>query len=184
MRVLLVYAHPCEDSFVAGVLAAAVRGLEAGGHLVERRDLNAEGFSPELTEGEWRDHPDHPDPRADVADHQLALERAEALVLVYPTWWGAQPAILKGWFDRVWAAGGRFPNVRRVVAVTTHGSPKWINVLQGEAGKRLVGRVLRGATRWWARPRWIALYGVDGSDALTRGRFLAEVEQKLARPRL
>ena len=30
---------------------------------------------------------------------------ADALVLVYPTWWSGQPAMLKGWFDRVLASG-------------------------------------------------------------------------------
>ena len=24
---------------------------------------------------------------------------------VYPTWWAAQPAMLKGWIDRVWVRG-------------------------------------------------------------------------------
>ena len=34
-----------------------------------------------------------------------AVLASQALVFVYPTWWGAQPAMLKGWFDRVWANG-------------------------------------------------------------------------------
>ena len=31
------------------------------------------------------------------------LKWAEAILLVYPTWWYGLPAMLKGWFDRVWA---------------------------------------------------------------------------------
>jgi putative NADPH-quinone reductase len=61
--------------------------------------------------------------------------------------------MLKGWFDRVWASGvawdlpeganrlaPRLRNVRKVVAVTTHGSPKKINMVEGEGGKRTITR--------------------------------------------
>jgi len=33
------------------------------------------------------------------------LLAAEGLVLVFPIWWFGFPAVLKGWFDRVWAPG-------------------------------------------------------------------------------
>ena len=35
--------------------------------------------------------------------HIERLKWAEAILFVYPTWWYGLPAMLKGWFDRVWA---------------------------------------------------------------------------------
>jgi Flavodoxin-like fold len=39
-------------------------------------------------------------------DEQLAT--AEAIVPVYPAWWYGMPAMLKGYFDRVWLPGVAF----------------------------------------------------------------------------
>lgn len=196
MKVVVVYTHPCGESLVAAARDAALRGLELGGHEVRLLDLYDEGFRPELGLEEWRGHADgRRDPDCD--HHIEALRWAEALVLVYPTWWGMQPAMLRGWFDRIWTTGvaydigggptgitGRLRNLRRLVVVTTHGSSKWQNVLQGESGKRLVGRGLRVLCHPLARTRWIALYGVDGCGHDERTAFLERVERRLARPGL
>jgi putative NADPH-quinone reductase len=129
----------------------------------------------------------------DVQAHAARLEWADALVLVYPTWWGAQPAILWGWLDRVWIEGVAFTrpprvrrarpslrNIRHLVAITTHGSPKWINAIEGEPGKRVVLRRMRTCCHPRATTRWIALYGVDRSDDAERQAFLRRVERSMA----
>ena len=203
MRVLVVSAHPVPDSYVAAVRVAAIRGLAAGGHDVDHLDLDTEGFQPVLTREEWEGHrwtgveSDRPPgagdpPQADVAAHAARLRAADALVLVYPTWWGAPPAIMKGWLDRVWVEGVAFTfrpdgrrtrhelrRIRHLVAITTHGSPKRINAVEGEPGKRLVLRQLRAACHPRVRTRWIARYGIDQSDEAGRRRFLEHVERMM-----
>ena len=189
---LLVSAHPLADSYIAAVRGAAVRGLQAAGHVVDVADLDAEGFDPCRSQREWetRGEPARPD---DVQAHAARLEWADALVLVYPTWWGAQPAILWGWLGRVWIDGIAFTrrpgarrarpglhNIRHLVAITTHGSSKWINAVEGEPGKRVVLRRMRACCHRRVRTRWIALYGVDGSDEAERWAFLARVERSMA----
>jgi NAD(P)H dehydrogenase (quinone) len=42
---------------------------------------------------------------ADVAAQQACMRRSDALALVFPLWWTDVPAMLKGWFDRVWTKG-------------------------------------------------------------------------------
>jgi NAD(P)H dehydrogenase (quinone) len=41
----------------------------------------------------------------DVLAEQERVNRADALVFIYPVWWSDCPAKLKGWFDRVWTYG-------------------------------------------------------------------------------
>jgi NAD(P)H dehydrogenase (quinone) len=203
--VLVVSAHPVPDSYVAAVRAAAVAGLRAGGHEVDHLDLAAERFDPCLSREEWDVHrwtganrqrtaPPSPPPRApDVLAHAARLERTDALVLVYATWWGGPPALMKGWLDRVWVDGvaytvsgpGRrsrhqLQHIRHLVAVTTHGSPKRVNAVAGEPGKRLVLRQLRAACHPRVRTRWIACYGIDQSDLAGRQAFLTRVERAMA----
>lgn len=45
---------------------------------------------------------------ADVAEQQQLVRDADLLVVQFPMWWHAMPAIVKGWFDRVFAKGFAF----------------------------------------------------------------------------
>jgi NAD(P)H dehydrogenase (quinone) len=189
MKVLIVHAHPADDSFVAHMRDVVAATLRAGGHELDVADLYREGFDP-LPSGERGPSPGG-DERA-LADQWSRLSRAQGLVFVHPTWWGGQPAILKGWFDRVLAnaavTGGEGHNrrralhhVRRLAAVTTHGSPRWVNRLQGEPGRCTSMRALRAAVHPRARCQWLACYGLDRSGDGERARFADRVAQALAR---
>ena len=155
MRVLVVHCHPVPSSLGAAARDRALAGLDRAGHEVRLTDLYADGFEPALTAEERRTHKE-PGVSAELQRYADDLAWAEALVLVYPTWWSGLPAMLKGWIDRVWVAGvawemddgDRTPtpllrDIRRIVVVTTHGSPKLINALEGESGKRTVTRSIR-----------------------------------------
>jgi putative NADPH-quinone reductase len=71
-------------------------------------------------------------------------------------------------------------NITRLVVVTTHGSSKWVNALEGEGGKRIVTRSLRAMCSRWTRTKWVALYDVDRATTSDRQRFL----RRVARARL
>src|SRR5262249_53562891 len=100
MRILLVYCHPCGESFVAAVRDAAVAGLEAAGHEVRIGDLYAIGFDPVMSAEERRGYHEPGSNEKPVAEHLAMLRWCEGLVFVYPTWWYGPPAMLKGWLDR------------------------------------------------------------------------------------
>ena len=191
MKSLVIYCHPDPPTWGAAARPGGGDTRTAAGDEVRLTDLYADGFDPVFSSSEHERHLEvggHPGVARYVAD----LAWCERLVLVYPTWWSGQPAMLKGWIDRVWVRGpvwelpadgnrvrGRLRNVRRLVVVTTHGSPKWVNVLQGEPGKRVVSRTLRAVCHPLARTRWIALYGVDRATPEQRTAFLAKLPHRL-----
>lgn len=193
MNTLVVYCHPDPDSFTAAIRDVVVETLTAGGHDVRVRDLYGEGFDARFSAEERRTHLT-PGPHQSVAAHAEELHWCAHLVLVYPTWWSGQPAMLKGWMDRVWVRGiawelpigakrvkARLTNVHRITAVSVHGSSKWVNVVEGEGGKRSVTRSLRSLCHPFARSSWIAMYGVDTSSPEQRVAFLAKVRRRFAR---
>jgi putative NADPH-quinone reductase len=193
MRTLVVYCHPNPDSLVAAARDRAIAGLERAGHEVRICDLYAEGFDPVMSADERRTHTE-PGVAPELQRYADDLRWAEALVLVYPTWWSGQPAMLKGWIDRVWVAGVAWDlpeganrlrpglqNVRRIVTVTTHGSSKFINAVEGESGKRTMTRAIRTMCSRRTRTTWCAIYGLDTTDADARHRWLDRVERTLAR---
>ena len=192
-RVLVVYCHPDPASLIAAARDRALAGLAAAGHEVRVTDLYAEEFEPALSANERRAHK-APVITPELRRHADDLEWAQALVLVYPTWWSGQPAMLKGWFDRMRVSGVAWElpeganvlrpllaNVRRIIVVTGHGSPKWINAVEGEAGKRTVTRSLRAMCSKRTRTTWCAAYGLDNADAAARERFLARVGRTLSK---
>ena len=191
MRTLVVHCHPDPESFVAAVRDRAVETLTRRGHDVRVTDLYADEFDPVFSAEERARHLE-PGPDPAVADDAGDLQWCEQLVLVYPTWWSGPPAMLKGWIDRVWVKDvafdlpprssrvhARLRNVRRIVAITTHGSSKIVNALEGETGKRMVTRTLRSVCHPLARTTWIAMYGVDTSTDADRRSFLDRIERKL-----
>jgi NAD(P)H dehydrogenase (quinone) len=194
VKVLVVFSHPLDDSFAAAARDRAMMGLRSAGHQVRLTDLYAEGFEPALSAWEHEHHLDPPEHKPDLARHFDDLRWCDALVLVYPTWWSGQPAMLKGWIDRVWVPGvaydlppganrirPRLHHIRRIVVVTTHGSSKLVNSLQGEGGKRVALRSIRVLCSPRTRTRWVALYAIDRCSEQQRARFLERVQRTLAR---
>jgi len=192
-RVLVVYCHPNPESFTAAACNRAVVALRSGGHDVRLTDLYAEGFDPSMSCDERRTHK-QPGIAPELQQYADDLRWAQALVLVYPTWWSSQPAMLKGWVDRVWVAGVAWDlpaganvvrpllrNIRRIVVVTGHGSSKFVNALEGEAGKRTVTRSMRAMCARRTRTRWCAIYGLDATSESARDRFLRKVERAMSR---
>jgi putative NADPH-quinone reductase len=193
VRVLYLYAHPLPESFHAAIHEAAKAGLAAAGHEVDVCDLYAEGFNPVLSAEERREYHDLARNRLPVAAHVERLERAEALVLSYPTWCFGLPAILKGWFDRVLIPGVSFTlgadgiarpaltNIRRIAGISTYGRPRWNAILVRDPPRAAVTRYLRMLTGGRAKTSYLALYDMNRADLARRQRFLAEVRSSMAR---
>lgn len=148
MNVLIVLAHPNPHSFNASMTRRAVESLEACGASVLVSDLYAQGFDPVE---DARHYPDPLDAGAfsplaeqrhayeagqiptDVAREIERLEWSDLVILQFPLWWHAQPAILKGWYDRVFLSGGLYTSRmrydagyfrgRRAVCSVTSGAP-------------------------------------------------------------
>lgn len=104
-KVLIVFAHPERQSFCGAALEAVVAGIADADGTCRIRDLYQEGFDPRLTAAEFdRERMEGPEievPPA-IRREQQAVLWADTVVFVCPLWWSDVPAILKGWFDRVW----------------------------------------------------------------------------------
>jgi len=192
MQVVVVLAHPNSDSFSHAIADRACAGLRGAGHEVQVLDLYAQGFRAAMSlDDHVAYHGDHPAIDPMVADHGALVLRAEALVFVYPTWWSSLPAILKGWLERVMVPGVAFvfndngkvrpglTNVRRIVGISTYGSPRSYVRLINDNGRRTLTRALRLNTGLRARTSWLGLYAIDSATAAQRSQFLDRVERKM-----
>ena len=105
MHALIVVAHHDPQSLTHSLAAQVAAGLSASGHTFEIADLAAEGFDPRYNAADQRVHRTRAEPPADVAAEQARIDRADALVLVFPIYWWSLPGLLKGWIDRVFVNG-------------------------------------------------------------------------------
>lgn len=195
MRIQTILAHPLPQSFAAAVHRTAVSALRASGHEVMETDLYSEGFAPALTIAERTSYfsPDY-DASA-VAGLVERLHWSEGLVFCYPHWWFDQPAILKGYIDRVWGpgiafrhdlAGGRIlpllTKLRTVAVLTSFGSPWWLTELyMRNPARRILKKGVLAACAPQASFRYLAHYDMDRSTDLSRKRFLDRVDGAMRR---
>jgi len=193
MNVLVVWAHPLEDSFSAALCATAADALRRAGHAVDVEDLYRSGFRPAMTAQERRAYHETAPEETSVTAEIARLCAADGLVLVYPTWNFGQPAILKGWFDRVMLPGVAFTldggrtrpalhRLRRLATVTTYGAKGWIvRHVVGDPGGRVFRRGLRRLCPPACRCDWLALHDMNTPNAGRRTAFLADVDRRLSR---
>lgn len=166
MKVLWVFAHPEPRSLNGSLRDFGVKTLEAAGHEVRQSDLYAMKWKAVADGDDFIDT--EPGARLayasssfrgfkngtqtpDVATEQAKLIWADTILIQFPLWWFSVPAILKGWFDRILAAGLAY-------RVSDPANPKR-NLRYGDGnlqGKRGMLIVTTGATEASLGPRGVA----------------------------
>lgn len=110
------------------------------------------------------------------------------LVVVAPTWWGAMPAKLLHWIQITlgpWIDGkaeratSPLRSVRQLTVVTSHGSSKLINTVQGEPGRNLWRRTVLPVCAPGVTFDWVALYKIDRLDGPARRAFIDRVRSEI-----
>ena len=194
MHIQVIGSHPLADSYNRALFDAVIGALRQGGHQVTATDLYRDSFDPALGEAERRSYftPRYDDTA--VAGHTDLLRRIDGLILCFPQWWFGMPALLKGYFDRVWAPGIAFAhdpakgrirplltNIRVFGVVTTYGSPRWLAWFAGEPCRKVMLRALKPMCGRGVHSFYLALYDMDRSTPASRQAFLERVERVIGR---
>ncbi len=192
MRVLYLYCHPLADSFHASLKAQALNGLKQAGHEVDLMDLYAEGFDPVLSQEGRRQYHDLEANQSGLEDMIARLRQAEALVVQFPVWCFGPPAMLKGFFDRLFMPGVAFDltnpakvmpmlgNIKKLAGITTYGRPRWTAIYMGDPPRKIITRYLRWFINRKAHVSYHALYHMNVVTEDQRKAFLARVGEVMA----
>lgn len=118
MNVLIVFAHPDGQSLNGALKDVTVEVLEKNGHKVIVSDLYAKKFKAVADQDDFlvlknptrfnyiseQYHALKNNTfAADIVEEQKLVTWADLIIFQYPMWWTDAPAILKGWFDRVFS---------------------------------------------------------------------------------
>ncbi|MEZ8824003.1 NAD(P)H-dependent oxidoreductase [Vibrio amylolyticus] len=190
MKCLVVLAHPLEHSLCSHFAEQTIEHLKTQGHEVTVKNLYEEQFNPVLSASERSSYYQPTFDSSQLHDDIQQLKDAESLVLVFPTWWFGFPAILKGWFDRVWAPthaynhasdlGAITPcldNLKEVKVVTTLGSPWWVDffVLRKPV-KKVLKIALLGACAKKCRFKMLSFYKSEDANSNKIERFIDKIK--------
>ena len=186
MKVLLILAHPREESLSGALLQSYKRGAVESGHQVEQLNLGSMQFERDVL---------HHSPKAQelekkILESQELISWADHLVFVYPTWWGTFPAVLKSFFDRVLTEGYAFEEIeggtgykklfrnKSAEIFTTMDTPKFIyKYLYKSPGHKAVG--LATLNFCGISPVEYHIYGpVRNSEKKTREKWIDETHAK------
>lgn len=195
MKCLVVIAHPLADSLCHTLAEASIEALSAAGHDVDIEDLYEAQYSPSLTVSERQSYYRPPFDATAVHAQIERLLAAEALVLVFPTWWFGFPAILKGWFDRVWAPGIAYDHVsdlgpirprlhklRRTLAITSLGSPWWVDrLVLWQPVKRILKTAILGTCAPSCQFDMLSLYKAERLSAPQIKIFCSRIQAVIAK---
>ncbi len=192
MNCLVVLAHPLDNSLCHFLAEKTISHLQAKGYQVSVKNLYQEGFNPVLSAAERASYYE-----GQFDGHQIAadieqLKQAESLVLIFPTWWFGFPAILKGWFDRVWAPGHAYEhasdygpikqclnNLKEMKVVTTLGSPWWVDAfILRRPVKKILKIALLGACATRCKFQMLSLYESEKLSRAKVDKFVAKIESK------
>ena len=195
MRALLIVAHPLDNSFAKAAAARIRTTLERRGVEVDTIDLYADDFDPRLTGAERSGYFMPPYDSEAVAGYVVRLRLAQKLVFVFPQWWFNVPAILKGFFDRVFvpgvafdhaAAGGplipRLTHVDALWVVSSTGAPWWVaRLYMCDPVRRQMARGIRPLVSRKASFRMLTLHDMDRMTEERASAFLDRLERAFRR---
>ena len=105
MKVSVILAHPNTASFNHAIAETVVATLKKNGHEVFYHDLYQENFDPLLPA---RELPCDATLPPVIEDHCNEISDADGIIIIHPVWWGAPPAILMGWINRIMRPGIAF----------------------------------------------------------------------------
>ena len=192
MKVHVIYAHPLKESLASRLHDTVVASLLEAGHTVDDLDLYAEGFDPVLSAEDRRDYHDLSINRSRVAPYVDRLMSCDALVLCHPVWNFGWPAILKGYFDRVFLPDVSFKlqdgqlspgltNSRKLATVTTYGSKRWRAMVLGDPPRCNATRFLRVVCNPRVKVKYHALYDINNVTNERTEAFIEQVRTSMLR---
>lgn len=190
-RILIITSHPSADSFTLAVAQLAKSRAKAVSANVELIHLDALEFEPAMPMADWTTYTNGPQPRLDPLTN--ALRNCDTVLFVFPTWWHAPPARLKGWLDRVLVPGFAFhlpdkpggvlapglTHITRLGVLTTHGGT-WLQTLaMGFPVRRLFLTALARLCSPKCARFYSALYRMDETTPDSRRQYLDKTARKL-----
>src|ERR1022692_1128295 len=150
-HIVIIQGHPDPEGhhFGHALAEAYAKGATEAGHTIEVIDVAKLDF-PLLRSREENEHGVPPEA---IRQAQAAIVRADHLLMIYPVWNGAIPALLKGFLEQTFRAAFIFPDAKPGERLGFFSFWKQKKRLQGKTARIVVTMaMLAFIYRWYFHP--------------------------------
>ncbi len=162
---LFIIANPKSNSISKQVLDVSISNIIKSKNKYDVIDLYDDNFNPSLTFSKKQLD------SSLIELYQNKIKKADTIVIIYPIWWQSVPAIMKGFFDRVFTSGFAFRysklgipigllKGKTGVIICSFGGPWLLSKLYGNGSLRAVKKGLLNFCGIKSVKTY-CLYGVD-----------------------
>ena len=180
-NVLIILAHPKEDSFCAAIAQTYKKEASKKAE-VEMIDL----YREQMQQGFFTyEDANNFTPTKEMSYYHEKILKADEIVIVHPNWWGGFPAILQNWIDWNFSKGFAFNYTsngrpkgllegKKVKLFVTSGAPNFVNILGGVKG-RMNKRWKNQIIGFCGMSQSFSMYGGVGTSGQKSEVILADV---------
>ena len=184
-KIVIINGHPDNESFNHALQKAYKTGALLAHNEVEEITLSEMEFSTILRFGYCK----RTDWEPDLLIAWNKIKQADHIVLIFPIWWAAMPALMKGFFERVFLPGFAFeyqdksPFPKKLLSgktseiIVTMDTPIWYyKWILGNTGiKLLKNSILAFCGVKNKRTTYLAV--IKASDDKQRNKWLSKIEK-------
>jgi len=195
MNILIVTSHPLKNCLCNVFTDQICSKLNEMGHDIVLENLYESKFDPILSAEERKSYYNDTYDFSGVNRQVQRLLKADALVIIFPTWWFGFPAILKGWFDRVWVPTVAYDhaddfgpikpklnNLKRAFVVTTLGAPWWVDLfILWKPLKRVIRFALLGACARKCKLKYLSFYKCETVNEERMKSFASKIDSEITK---
>lgn len=183
-KVFILVGNPETVSLSGHIADTYYNAAKAAGHEVRAMNLGGLAFDPILWHGYRSIQALEPDLKA----IQENVKWCDTFVLVFPTWWGDMPALLKGMFDRAWLPGFAYNMKKSGFGWTKRLTGKRARIITTSATNPLILRFffhvsythLRWLTLWFSGFSPVRMTRLGGVEKISPER-VAKFDKRIAR---
>ena len=140
-KILIINGHPDQESYNFAIAEAYRKGAIKSGAEVKDIIIRDLTFNLNLQYGYRKRTELEPD----LLVAWEKIQWAEHLVLIYPVWWGSIPAMMKGFFDRLFLPGFAFTKRENSVWWDKHLTGRSARIITTMDQPALYYRLINGA---------------------------------------
>lgn len=189
MNSTIIIANPSSDSFSNSIMETVANSLKEKCKSYEIIDLYKDDFNPVMSDYEVKLYCEGKTSDSLVKKYQDILSSTDEIVFIFPIWFNSSPAILKGFFDKVFVKEfaftdengrpkGLLTNIKYGMVITTSESDT--EYIKEQVGNPIENGFIKGILNvaGMKNIKWLNTNLADNNEE-TKDRFLTDIKSYL-----
>lgn len=193
-NIVLLFVHPLDKCLNQSILNCITSSTLFGSQ-INVINLYGSNVNPIMTTTDREFYHDESYLPKDLECYMKLFKSCEALIIIFPTWLGGPPAIMKGFFEKLLKPGisftitkrkklkslNTFSNIKYILAINTHGGSHINAILSGDFSRKFITRVLSWNIGTVAKVRYLGVYNVNNIDKSKVDKIFIKTRQEVLR---